>query len=57
MERFLPDRQTNYRPLTAEPAGDGITCEYHAMTADRSGDAYQLCFRKDTLVSLGTITP
>ncbi|WP_443063629.1 sensor histidine kinase [Streptomyces sp. NBC_00663] len=61
VERFLPDRQTNYRPLTAEPTGDGTTCEYYAMTADRfddrSGDAYQLCFRKDTLVSLDTITP
>ncbi|MFF1615235.1 sensor histidine kinase [Amycolatopsis sp. NPDC058278] len=61
VERFLPDRQTNYRPLTAEPTGDGITCEYYAMTADRfddrSGDAYRLCFRKDALVSLDTITP
>lgn len=61
VERLLPDRQTNYRPLTAEPTGDGTTCEYYAMTAnrfdDRSGDAYQLCFRKDTLVSLDTITP
>ena len=61
VERFLPDRQTNYRPLTAEPTGDGTTCEYYAMTADRfddrSGDAYQLCFRKDILVSLDTITP
>ncbi|MDQ0605228.1 signal transduction histidine kinase [Streptomyces canus] len=61
VQRFLPDRQTNYRPLTAEATGDGITCEYYALTADRfddrSGDAYQLCFRKDTLVSLDTITP
>ncbi|SNX55656.1 histidine kinase [Streptomyces sp. TLI_55] len=61
VQRFLPDRQTNYRPLTAEPTGDGTTCEYYAMTADRfddrSGDAYRLCFRKDTLVSLDTITP
>ncbi|MER5971334.1 histidine kinase [Streptomyces sp. NPDC002055] len=61
VERLLPDRQTNYRPLTAEPTGDGTTCEYYAMTADRfddrSGDAYQLCFREDTLVSLDTITP
>ncbi|MFD6936944.1 sensor histidine kinase [Streptomyces goshikiensis] len=58
--RFLPDRQTNYRPLTAKPTGDGITCEYYAMTADRfddrSGDAYRLCFREDTLVSLDTLT-
>ena len=61
VERFLPDRQTNHRPLTAEPTGDGTTCEYYAMTAnrfdDRSGDAYQLCFRRDTLVSVDTITP
>nr|WP_234347442.1 sensor histidine kinase [Streptomyces specialis] len=61
VERFLPDRQTHYRPLTAEPTGDGTTCEYYAMTADRfddrSGDAYQLCFRNDILVSLDTITP
>ncbi|MDX2760834.1 histidine kinase [Streptomyces europaeiscabiei] len=61
VERLLPDRQTNYRPLTAEPTGDGTTCEYYSMTADRfddrSGDAYQLCFRKGTLVSLDTITP
>ncbi|WP_433920784.1 histidine kinase [Streptomyces canus] len=61
VERFLPDRQTNHRPLTAEPTEDGTTCEYYAMTAnrfdDRSGDAYQLCFRRDTLVSVDTITP
>ena len=61
VERFLPDRQTNYRPLTAEPTGDGTTCEYYAMTADRfddrSGDAYRLCFRNDALVSLDTLTP
>lgn len=61
VERFLPDRQTNYRPLTAEPTGDGITCEYYAMTADRfddrSGDAYRLCFRGGILVSLDTLTP
>ncbi|MER5889030.1 histidine kinase [Streptomyces sp. NPDC001941] len=59
--RFLPSRQTDYRPLTAEPTGDGLTCEYYAMTADRfddrSGDAYRLCFRDGVLVSLGTLTP
>jgi hypothetical protein len=58
--RFLPDRQTSHRPLTAEPTGDDITCEYYAMTADRfddrSGDAYRLCFRMDTLVSLDILT-
>lgn len=61
VERFLPDRQTNYRPLTAEPTGDGITCEYYAMTADRfddrSGDAYRLCFRDGILMSLDALTP
>jgi hypothetical protein len=61
VERYLPDRQTTYRPPAAEPRQPGTTCEYYAMTADRfddrSGDAYQLCFRKDTLVSLDTITP
>ncbi|MET9468031.1 histidine kinase [Streptomyces sp. NPDC006544] len=61
VERFLPDRQTNYRPLTAEPTGDGITCEYYAITADRfddrSGDAYRLCFRDGILVSRDVLTP
>ncbi|MFF0226432.1 sensor histidine kinase [Streptomyces sp. NPDC004629] len=61
VERFLPDRQTIYRPVTAEPTGEGITCEYYAMTADRSddrsGDAYRLCFREGILVSLDTLTP
>ncbi|WP_203184932.1 sensor histidine kinase [Streptomyces pratensis] len=61
LERVLPDRQTNHRPLTAEPTGDGETCEYYAMTADRfddrSGDAYRLCFRDGTLVSTATLTP
>ncbi|WP_079049404.1 sensor histidine kinase [Streptomyces torulosus] len=61
VERFLPDRQTNYRPPTAEPTGDGITCEYYAMTADRfddrSGDAYRLCFRDGILMSLDALTP
>ncbi|MFG2296335.1 sensor histidine kinase [Streptomyces sp. NPDC048603] len=61
VERYLPDRQTNHRPLTGETTGEGMTCEYYAMTADRfddrSGDAYRLCFRADTLVSLDTLTP
>ncbi|MEU8235314.1 histidine kinase [Actinoplanes sp. NPDC048967] len=61
LAHVLPDRQTNHRPLTAEPTGDDLRCEYYAMTADRfddrSGDAYRLCFRKDTLVSLDTLTP
>ncbi|XVV13260.1 sensor histidine kinase [Actinoplanes sp. CA-131856] len=61
VERLLPSRQTRYRPLTAEPTGDGSTCEYYAMTADRfddrSGDVYRLCFRDDVLVSRDTVTP
>lgn len=61
VERLLPDHQTNHRPSAAEPKGTGITCEYYAMTADRfddrSGDAYRLCFRNDTLVSLVALTP
>ncbi|TDC20472.1 sensor histidine kinase [Streptomyces sp. 8K308] len=61
VEPLLPDRQTNHRPLTTEPTGEGIACEYYAITADRfdnrSGDAYRLCFRGDTLVSLDTVTP
>lgn len=60
VERVLPRRQTRYRPLTAEPTEDGVTCEYYAMTADRfddrSGDAYRLCFRDNVLVSRDTIT-
>lgn len=59
--RLLPERQTSHRPLAAEPPGEGMTCEYYAMTADRfddrSGDAYRLCFRGDTLVSLDALTP
>ncbi|EXG82622.1 sensor histidine kinase [Cryptosporangium arvum] len=61
VERFLPDRQTNHRPRVAEPTGDGMTCEYYAMTADRfddrSGDAYRLCFRGNTLESVDDLTP
>ncbi|WP_240330582.1 sensor histidine kinase [Streptomyces sp. CB09001] len=61
VRRLLPERQTDYRPPTDEPTGEGTTCEYYAMTADRfddrSGDAYRLCFRNDTLVSLGTVAP
>ncbi|MEE1942434.1 histidine kinase [Streptomyces sp. TRM 70361] len=61
VERLLPDRQTDGRPPTAEPAGEGVTCEYYAMTAnrfdDRSGDAYRLCFRDGVLVSLEALVP
>ncbi|MEV6399102.1 histidine kinase [Streptomyces sp. NPDC051907] len=61
VEPLLPDRQTSRRPHSAEPAGDDLACEYYAMTADRfddrSGDAYRLCFRNGTLVSLDALTP
>ncbi|MFD7061520.1 sensor histidine kinase [Streptomyces sp. NPDC059906] len=61
VRRLVPERQTDYRPPADEPTGEGTTCEYYAMTADRfddrSGDAYRLCFREDTLVSLGTVVP
>lgn len=60
VERLLPDRQTSHRPVTAEPRGHGTTCEYYAMTADRfddrSGDAYRICFRENTVVSLDALT-
>ncbi|MGI5349058.1 sensor histidine kinase [Streptomyces sp. CA-250714] len=54
---YLPDEQTRHRPEHAPPPPQraGTTCEYYAMTAnpfdDRSGDAYRLCFRADTLIS------
>ncbi|MFE2595565.1 sensor histidine kinase [Streptomyces sp. NPDC059396] len=61
VKRFLPDRQTSLRTPAPEPRGHGTTCEYYAMTADRfddrSGDAYRLCFRDSTLVSLDALTP
>ncbi|MFF9685741.1 sensor histidine kinase [Streptomyces sp. NPDC014623] len=61
VQRVLPDRQSVHRPSGGErPEGRGETCEYYAMTADRfdsrSGDAYRLCFRDDTLVSLDALT-
>ncbi|MEV8225056.1 histidine kinase [Streptomyces sp. NPDC079167] len=61
VRRVLPDRQSVHRPSGGErPEGRGVTCEYYAMTADRfdsrSGDAYRLCFRDDTLVSLDALT-
>ncbi|MFE9723607.1 sensor histidine kinase [Streptomyces sp. NPDC005794] len=60
VRRVLPDRQSVHRPDGGErPEGRGVTCEYYAMTADRfdsrSGDAYRLCFREDTLVSLDAL--
>ncbi|CAL9527085.1 sensor histidine kinase [Streptomyces sp. enrichment culture] len=53
--RVLPERQLVSRPAVPEPEGEGIRCEYYAVTADRfddrSGDAYRLCFRDGTLWS------
>jgi signal transduction histidine kinase len=61
VERVLPERQAIHRPSAAEPAERGVTCEYYAMTADRfddrSGDTYRLCFQRNVLVSLDTVTP
>ncbi|MFF7452667.1 sensor histidine kinase [Kitasatospora sp. NPDC008115] len=62
VQRFLPERQFPYHPSVGgpPPGGEGVTCEYYAMTAevfndDRSGDAYRLCFRNDVLISLDTL--
>ncbi|MFJ4837521.1 sensor histidine kinase [Streptomyces sp. NPDC088746] len=60
VQRVLPDRESVHRPSGGErPEGRGVTCEFYAMTADRfdsrSGDAYRLCFRDDTLVSLDAL--
>ncbi|MEL5957255.1 histidine kinase [Streptomyces sp. CLV115] len=59
--RLLPDRETTQRPVAGEPRGEGITCGYYAMTADRfddrSGDAYRLCFRDGRLMSKEALTP
>ncbi|GAA1394163.1 hypothetical protein GCM10009639_27960 [Kitasatospora putterlickiae] len=62
VQRFLPERQFPYHPSVGNPppGGEGVTCEYYAMTAetfndDRSGDAYRLCFRNDVLISLDAL--
>ncbi|WP_437011235.1 sensor histidine kinase [Streptomyces sp. enrichment culture] len=59
--RVLPERQLVSRPTAPEPEGEGIVCEYYAVTADRfdhrSGDAYRLCFRDGTLWSRDLLTP
>ncbi|GGP88074.1 sensor histidine kinase [Streptomyces roseolilacinus] len=59
--RLLPERQLVSRPTAPEPEGEGITCEYYAVTADRfddrSGDAYRLCFRDGALWSRDVVTP
>ncbi|MFF2960980.1 sensor histidine kinase [Streptomyces sp. NPDC057963] len=61
VRRLLPERQTTQRPVAGEPKGQGTTCEYYAMTADRfddrSGDAYRLCFRGGRLMSKEALTP
>ncbi|MFJ6996181.1 sensor histidine kinase, partial [Streptomyces sp. NPDC003090] len=58
--RVLPERQLVSRPTAPEPEGEGIVCEYYAVTADRfdhrSGDAYRLCFRDGTLWSRDLLT-
>ncbi|MFF8769481.1 sensor histidine kinase [Kitasatospora sp. NPDC015120] len=62
VQRFLPDHRLPYHPSVGgpPPGGEGVTCEYYAMTAEasddgRSGDAYRLCFRDDVLVSLDAL--
>ncbi|MFI5531712.1 sensor histidine kinase [Kitasatospora sp. NPDC051853] len=58
---LLPERQTVHRPRAVAPEGEGIECEYYAVTADRfddrSGDAYRLCFRDGRLVVRDLLTP
>ncbi|WP_328955410.1 sensor histidine kinase [Kitasatospora purpeofusca] len=62
VKRFLPEHQFPYHPSVGNPppGGEGVTCEYYAMTAeafnnDRSGDAYRLCFRDGVLISLDAL--
>ncbi|WP_335932289.1 sensor histidine kinase [Streptomyces sp. PTD5-9] len=61
VRRLLPERETTQRQAAGEPRGNGITCAYYAMTADRfddrSGDAYRLCFRDGRLMSKEALTP
>ncbi|MFJ1823565.1 sensor histidine kinase, partial [Streptomyces sp. NPDC088178] len=60
VRRLLPERQTTQRTVAGEPKGEGTTCEYYAMTAnrfdDRSGDFYRLCFREGRLMSKEALT-
>ncbi|MFJ5121395.1 sensor histidine kinase [Kitasatospora sp. NPDC088548] len=60
----LPERQLTYRPpamaaVPPAPSGEGVECEYYAMSADLlvdwSGDAYRLCFQGQVLVSLDAL--
>lgn len=59
--RVLPERQLVSRPAVPEPEGEGIVCEYYAVTADRfddrSGQAYRLCFRGGALWSRDVVGP
>ncbi|MFB7080709.1 sensor histidine kinase [Streptomyces sp. NPDC056308] len=60
VRQLLPERQTTQRTAAGEPKGEGTTCEYYAMTADRfadrSGDFYRLCFREGRLMSKEALT-
>ncbi|MGX4733372.1 sensor histidine kinase [Kitasatospora griseola] len=60
LDARLPDRRLPYRPTTGPgapppPPGDGVRCDYYAVTADlfvdRAGDAYRLCYQDSRLVS------
>ncbi|MGC9665636.1 sensor histidine kinase [Planosporangium sp. 12N6] len=57
---LLPRRQAPQPPPAPRPPGEGVTCEYYAMTRNpfdnRSGDAYRLCFRAEVLITLDTLT-
>ncbi|MEV0530209.1 histidine kinase [Kitasatospora sp. NPDC050463] len=62
VQRFLPGHQFPYHPSVGNPPprGEGVTCEYYAITAepfgnDRSGDAYRLCFQGGVLISLDAL--
>ncbi|WP_052509253.1 hypothetical protein [Kitasatospora griseola] len=60
LDARLPERRLPYRPTTGPgapppPPGDGVRCDYYAVTADlfvdRAGDAYRLCYQDSRLVS------
>ncbi|MFE2728026.1 sensor histidine kinase [Kitasatospora sp. NPDC059327] len=62
VQPILPSHQFPYHPSVGNPPprGEGVTCEYYAITAapfndDRSGDAYRLCFREGVLVALDAL--
>ncbi|MFD5026549.1 sensor histidine kinase [Streptomyces sp. NPDC058373] len=59
-ERLLPARQTVSPPRDRPaPQEDGTACRYYALTADpfddRSGDAYQVCFREGEVSALDRV--